>query len=111
MNQEIQQQNHTQEFIVARQPFDRRQTRTAAPPYLTEEGLVLVDRREGRDRRAGNRAPAADTQTAEEGESQLALERMKRLAALYGYQPAVAQAESGQAWPANGITTTLADAA
>ena len=38
-------------FVVERNG-ERRKSAEVAPPYLTSEGLVLVDRRDGGDRRA-----------------------------------------------------------
>ena len=43
------------QFIVRRDSRDRRSTSYSAPPYFTEEGMVMVDRREGRDRRTSQR--------------------------------------------------------
>lgn len=74
------------ELVVPRAREDRRKTRSFAPPYLTEEGLVLVDRREGRDRRAVTVAPQPEKARAEEPD--LVLERLKMLAEVYGYFPA-----------------------
>lgn len=76
------------ELVVPRGREDRRKARNAAPPYLTEEGLVLVDRREGRDRRAVAAAPKPDMPAAVTEEPDLVLERLKRLAEIYGYLPA-----------------------
>ncbi|HEY8025776.1 MAG TPA: hypothetical protein VIF60_14500 [Burkholderiaceae bacterium] len=40
-------------FVVSRKTQDRRSGRQLAPPYMTEEGMVLFDRRAGEDRRTG----------------------------------------------------------
>jgi hypothetical protein len=40
-------------FIVQRTNEDRRNERRMAPPYLTDEGMVLFDRRGTGDRRTG----------------------------------------------------------
>jgi len=40
-------------FVVSRKADDRRSGRQLAPPYMTEEGMVLFDRRAGEDRRTG----------------------------------------------------------
>lgn len=67
------------DFMVARSGTDRRKAGRGAPPYLTEDGLVLVDRRESGERRT--------QRAANEGSGRdLVLERVKRLAMLYGYQ-------------------------
>jgi hypothetical protein len=39
-------------YIVQRNKVERRATVCSHPPYLTEEGMVLVDRRENHDRRS-----------------------------------------------------------
>lgn len=41
------------EFFVDRRLPERRQERQLKPPFLTEEGFVLVDRRGSEDRRGG----------------------------------------------------------
>jgi hypothetical protein len=38
-------------ILVERSQCDRRTPVSSAPPYLTEEGMVLVDRRESLERR------------------------------------------------------------
>ena len=38
-------------LFVARSDDDRREGNRSVPPYVTSEGLVLVDRRNGADRR------------------------------------------------------------
>lgn len=40
-------------FVVSRNVEDRRSGRQSVPPYMTEEGMVLFDRRAGEDRRTG----------------------------------------------------------
>jgi hypothetical protein len=50
-------------FIVSRSTLERRSEKRRAPPYLTEEGMVLVDRRVMQDRR-GASLPA-DTENME----------------------------------------------
>jgi len=40
-------------FVVSRKVEDRRSGRQLAPPFMTEEGMVLFDRRDGEDRRTG----------------------------------------------------------
>ena len=40
-------------FVVSRKVEDRRSGRLLVPPYMTEEGMVLFDRRDGDDRRTG----------------------------------------------------------
>lgn len=39
------------DFRVSRDVFDRRNNRHLPPPYLTDEGFVLIDRRASLDRR------------------------------------------------------------
>jgi hypothetical protein len=39
------------QFILKRSASDRRKATHAKPPYMTEEGLVLIDRRDKVDRR------------------------------------------------------------
>lgn len=39
-------------IIIPRSGQDRRGSGDRPPPYLTEEGMVMFDRREGRDRRS-----------------------------------------------------------
>ncbi|MGZ3158748.1 MAG: hypothetical protein ACXU7H_06670 [Burkholderiaceae bacterium] len=48
-------------FYMPRQMADRRIASTAELPYQTEEGLIMFDRREGNDRRAGQRQSANDS--------------------------------------------------
>ena len=45
-------------FVVERNG-ERRKSADVAPPYLTSEGLVLVDRRDGDDRRAQQTEPVS----------------------------------------------------
>jgi hypothetical protein len=49
------------EFIVERKGADRRKATGVAPPYLTAEGFVLIDRREYADRRAAPEKSANDS--------------------------------------------------
>jgi hypothetical protein len=46
-------------FIVPRASQDRRSGDRLPPPYLTEEGMVLIDRRSPEDRRAAARNDGA----------------------------------------------------
>jgi hypothetical protein len=39
------------QFMLKRSVSDRRKATHAKPPYMTEEGLVLIDRRDKVDRR------------------------------------------------------------
>lgn len=39
-------------YVIERSPFDRRVMQNIPLPYVTEEGLVLVDRRECKERRS-----------------------------------------------------------
>jgi hypothetical protein len=71
---------------------DRRRTPRTAPPYLTEEGMVLVDRREGCDRRAAPAGQGVVSAVAPAREPDLVRERLQRLLDLYGYQPEAGQA-------------------
>jgi len=41
-------------YIVPRNNHDRRSGERLAPPYLTEEGMVLFDRRSDEDRRVAS---------------------------------------------------------
>ncbi len=50
--------NLTNAFFMPREMADRRVSTKAELPYLTEEGLILFDRREGKDRRAAPRQQA-----------------------------------------------------
>jgi hypothetical protein len=45
-------------LYMPRQLADRRVATSAQLPYQTEEGLIMFDRREGKDRRAAPRQPA-----------------------------------------------------
>ena len=67
MGEAMDQKSMDTKFIVPRFG-ERRSSVRSAPPYLTEEGFVMVDRREGSDRRkpsqqaggnAANKARAA----------------------------------------------------
>lgn len=40
-----------EKVLLPRIEQDRRQTKSESLPYLTEEGMIMVDRREGGDRR------------------------------------------------------------
>jgi len=42
---------HGSQFFVCRDPRDRRVPSLDQPPYMTEEGVVLIDRRVQGDRR------------------------------------------------------------
>jgi hypothetical protein len=41
-------------FCISRTTGDRRVSPSLSAPYISEEGLVLIDRREAPDRRAAN---------------------------------------------------------
>lgn len=41
-------------FIAHRNNFDRRSGTESVLPYMTDEGMVLIDRREAPDRRTGS---------------------------------------------------------
>jgi hypothetical protein len=55
------QDNLAREFTFERDRRERRVTRSFQPPYLTEEGFVLIDRRENSDRRAARKQPANES--------------------------------------------------
>lgn len=85
MNQELLETG----FIVQRERRERRVAGFCPPPYLTSEGFVLFDRREGGDRRKPQARPdAANDARSQAVARDLVLERVKRLADLYGYQTA-----------------------
>ena len=48
-------QKELERFYVQRTGMDRRSSQSGQAPYLTEEGMVLVDRRENGDRRKDQR--------------------------------------------------------
>lgn len=48
-------------LYMPRQLADRRVATSAELPYQTEEGLIMFDRREDKERRAGPRQPANDS--------------------------------------------------
>lgn len=48
-------------LYMPRQLADRRVAASAKLPYQTEEGLIMFDRREGKDRRQAPRQPANDS--------------------------------------------------
>jgi hypothetical protein len=48
-------------LYMPRQLADRRVATTAELPYQTEEGLIMFDRRESKDRRSAPRLPANDS--------------------------------------------------
>lgn len=80
-------------FVVERSHEDRRVAQHMAPPYLTEEGFILYDRREGGERRgAGTVADGAKLRPL--ATPDLVAQRMEHLAALYGYVSAQAQAQA-----------------
>ena len=54
------QQEKASQFFVARSAEDRRSGERVEPPYFTEEGLVMVDRRENSDRRAQRASESAN---------------------------------------------------
>jgi len=80
-------------FVVERSREDRRVAPHAAPPYLTEEGFVLVDRREGGERRGSRNADDSGA-SVPAVTPDLVAQRMEHLAALYGYVSAQAQAQA-----------------
>jgi hypothetical protein len=47
----------TTEVLATRNPGDRRCTPTAPPPYLSEDGFVLFERREERRRNEAHSSP------------------------------------------------------
>ena len=49
-------QRNNVDLRVNRDVFDRRGGHHIAPPYLTDEGFVLIDRRAAPERRADHRA-------------------------------------------------------
>jgi hypothetical protein len=49
-------QRNNVELKVNRDVFDRRDGHHVAPPYLTDEGFVLIDRRAAPERRIDQRA-------------------------------------------------------
>lgn len=74
-------------LLVQRNKDDRRVASRVAPPYLTEEGIVMIDRREGNDRRG---APIEKEHATQEKD--LVLERLKRLVETYGYLQPIGKA-------------------
>lgn len=80
-------------FMVERSQEDRRVSKHMAPPYLTEEGFILYDRREGGERR-GSRQPAETAESRPQAAPDLVAQRMEHLSALYGYVSAQAQAQA-----------------
>ncbi|MBI1892132.1 MAG: hypothetical protein HYS18_15915 [Burkholderiales bacterium] len=48
------------QFFVARSTADRRAGDRIEPPYFTEEGIVMVDRRESQDRRLQRASESAN---------------------------------------------------
>ncbi|QAU34072.1 hypothetical protein [Janthinobacterium sp. 17J80-10] len=80
-------------FVVERSSEDRRVAQHMAPPYLTDEGFILYDRREGGERR-GCSQPADAAESRPSASPDLVSQRMEHLAALYGYASAQAQAQA-----------------
>lgn len=81
-----------QELMMPRKKEDRRRASRTAPPYLTEEGMVLFDRREVSDRRRATLASAPSAGSAVSKQPDLVRERLQRLMDLYGYQDVAEQA-------------------
>lgn len=80
-------------FVIERSREERRTAPHAAPPYLTEDGFVLYDRREGGDRRGSQKA--VDSRDSKRpAVPDLLAQRMEELSALYGYVSAQAQAQA-----------------
>ncbi len=71
--------------ILERSLAERRKIRAIVPPYLTEEGIVLFDRREGDERRTPASPPAMEAPPRPTAPLDLVMERMRHLADLYGY--------------------------
>ncbi|TCS34732.1 hypothetical protein EDC30_11264 [Paucimonas lemoignei] len=76
--------------MVERAREERRVAPHKAPPYVTEEGFVLYDRREGRDRRRRPEQPIA----ANEAELDLVAQRMQHLTAMCNYMVAQSRAQA-----------------
>lgn len=86
MDQELQDSR----MMVERTRKERRVGPRTAPPYVTEEGFVLYDRREGGDRR---RRPD-EVSAANEPSPDLVTQRMQHLAAMYNYVSAQSKAQA-----------------
>lgn len=89
------------DLLVERSREDRRVAAYQPPPYVTDEGFVLYDRREGGERSrpqrhmAGNE-PAISTASAPAPAPapDLVSQRMQHLAAMYGYVSTQARAQA-----------------
>jgi hypothetical protein len=79
-------------FMVERKREERRVAPFKAPPYVTEEGLVLYDRREGRERR--QRSEQAEAANEVVPPQDMVAQRMQHLAAMYNYVSAQSKAQA-----------------
>jgi len=85
------------DLLVESSREDRRAASYRPPPYVTDEGFVLYDRREGGERSRPERhmtsnEPAISTASAPAPD--LVSQRMQHLAAMYGYVSTQARAQA-----------------
>lgn len=86
MDQDLQESR----IMVERTREERRVAPHMAPPYVTEEGFVLYDRREGGERRRRPEQASAANEPAPD----LVAQRMQHLAAMYNYVSAQSRAQA-----------------
>jgi hypothetical protein len=79
-------------LLTERTGEDRRVAPYMAPPYVTEEGFVLYDRREGGERRRRPEQVKAANEAVPVPD--LVAQRMQHLAAMYSYASAQARAQA-----------------
>lgn len=94
---------HESDVLVERRREDRRVASHRPPPYVTDEGFVLYDRREGDERSrperhmAGNESvipTATEPAPVPAPAPDLVSQRMQHLAAMYGYVSTQARAQA-----------------